>query len=119
MECLNTTKLRAILSELEGVSNWHALGIRLGVPPDKLDVIEQNHSKDAVRCKTETIRRWLNNAATPNWKNLALALYEIGEKGAAGKIEEKYLKCKGLLQNHYKSLFSTDFIVPPAQVLLC
>ena len=54
-------------------SKWHALGVVLKVPANKLDEIEANHHCDVSRCFTEVIKYWINNGKV-EWRVLWEAL---------------------------------------------
>ena len=70
--------LREIQNQLRDVTKWHQLGVQLGVPAHELSIIENNHSRDAERCKTETLLWWLRNVDDISWEKLAQAVEELG-----------------------------------------
>ena len=53
---LNVHNLSLVLVQ---VTNWHTLGIRLGVPPYQLKHIEQSYSMNSERCKNQMLSVWL------------------------------------------------------------
>ena len=56
-------------------AKWYPLGIRLGLPPDLLNAIEQSYSKDIQRCCLKMFEEWLvNPGLKPSWSSLIKAL---------------------------------------------
>ena len=55
-------------------AQWFNLGLALRLSHGKLTQIESNHSKDSLRCLTETVNAWLQNSSNPSWKKLVAAL---------------------------------------------
>ena len=55
-------------------AKWFHLGLALGLSYGKLTEIESNHSKDSLRCLTETVNAWLQSSSNPSWKRLVSAL---------------------------------------------
>jgi len=57
------------------VTKWHSLGIQLGLPPELLNAIEQNYSKDSQRCCVQMFHEWLvHPELEPSWSSLIEAL---------------------------------------------
>ena len=73
---------------------WHELGLRLGLLKGTLDEIEANHPKDASRCLTECLDKWLRRADNVNsrggatWDSLSDALKSINEVAVANKLRK-------------------------------
>jgi len=86
-----TLTLQNISAELATVSDWHALGVKLGVPGDVLSEIQQNFPYDTTRCKHEMVQRWLYIAHNCTWQALSTALHEIGNHNVAIRIANRYL----------------------------
>ena len=84
-----TPSIKDLSSELHSVSNWHQLGIKLGLQPYKLRQIEEE-TKDVERRKVEILDLWQQSTLGASWKMLATALREMGENITAIRIEEKY-----------------------------
>ena len=78
------------LSELPVVDCWHRLGIQLGVPKDELDVIEQNHPRDAKRWRLEMFATWLRSDTSATYEKLIKALVVVGESSLAKELCRKY-----------------------------
>ena len=72
------------MSELTEVTEWHQLGVQLGVPAATLRTIESNYH-DAKRCKTEVLIWWCNNAPVISWEKLAQAVEAVGEHAAVAE----------------------------------
>ena len=59
-------------------AQWYQLGLQLGISPATLNTIEYNYHRDAQRCMTEVINRWLQNAPECSWAKLANAVEAMG-----------------------------------------
>ena len=84
--------LKEIQNELKEVAaaKWYQLGIQLDIPAATLSTIESDHSRDAQRCMTEVLNRWLRNAPGCSWAKLAQALEAMGEYAVlAEKLKQK------------------------------
>ena len=88
-EVLNKDNLVDIIDALEEggfkTSEWHRLGLRLSISYDDLTTIENNYSKDVVRCLEECLVKWLKTGKA-TYAGLAGALKKIGEGAAADHI---------------------------------
>ena len=73
------------------------IGVQLDVATHTLSNIEQQFNSP-VRCLTELLDYWMNNATypPPSWKVLtdALKASSVGEKKVAGEVVEKYCNQK-------------------------
>ena len=80
------------LSEFVKVSsqepNWYMLGVHLGVPSNKLDVIERAHTKDVSRCLVELHKSLEKSSLT--WEVIASALEIMQNNDLADKIRTTY-----------------------------
>ena len=83
-------KLQEVVSELTEVTEWHHLGVQLGVPAATLRTIESNYPHDAKRRKTEVLIWWCDNAPVISWEKLAQAVEAVG--GHAAVAEKLRLK---------------------------
>ena len=81
-----------ISSELKGVTEWRQLGTQLGLQPDKLREIENEHPTDIERCKVEAVNIWLRSTPGASWRHIVTALREVGEITTAERIELKHVK---------------------------
>ena len=60
-------------------AKWHQLGVQLEIDSATLNTIEYNYHRDAQRCMTEVITRWLQNAPECSWAKLAKAVKAMGD----------------------------------------
>jgi hypothetical protein len=70
-------------------SKWHNIGVLLGLPPGKLDAIQQDYrsSDDSLR---EMLKEWLKMIdPPPSWEQLVDALKVIDECKAE-ELRRKY-----------------------------
>ena len=59
-------------------TNWHDIGIELGLDLDVLDIIEKDHSQQSVKCFQKTLDKWLKlNTIDVTWKTLEVALTNV------------------------------------------
>ena len=69
------------------VSDWHTLGIRLGIPGHSLAEIQINYSAYGIgRQRQEMITTWLQYDTEASWDKLATALKEMGKHVVATQI---------------------------------
>ena len=88
-----TPSLQNLSNELNSVSDWHSLGVKLGVQPADLSKIERNYRGDSSRCKHEMLVCWLQTAHSPGgatWKAVTDALCQMGQHNVALNICTKY-----------------------------
>ena len=85
-----TPTLQDLSNELNSVTDWHSLGVKLGVQSFVLSTIEKNHHGDSVRCKHEMLVRWLRSTKLATWKGVADALWQMEERTVAVNIQIKY-----------------------------
>ena len=78
---------------------WYDLGLRLGLQKNTLDVIENNHPKDASRCLTECLSRWLSIAdgvesrGGATYDSLSNAIRLIDENAVAANLDKESESC--------------------------
>ena len=71
--------LQTIDEILIEVVDWHTLGIKLGLPDQKLKEIEINYSAHGLgRQRNEMISSWLMYDTEASWDKLASALKKMG-----------------------------------------
>lgn len=88
---LNVQNLSRVLVQ---VTNWHLLGIRLGVPSHKLKTIEQNYPIDTERCKNEMLTMWLQMFPNARWRDIVRALHEMDYHAPAKKVYREYVRAR-------------------------
>ena len=80
-----------LCNELGSVSDWHTLGLNLGVKDHELDQIERSHPTEGCgRWKQETFSLWLRRKSSASWRDVVQALRQMGENTEAKRIELKY-----------------------------
>ena len=80
-----------LVEELTSLSDWHTLGILLGVHVGKLKQIHADFSgHGVVRCRSELLTHWLNNSDNAYWETLASALKKMEEENLAKEILRKH-----------------------------
>ena len=78
--------MKNVTRVLVPVTDWHNLGLQLGVPDYKLKQIQDNYPRDDSRCKTEMLSYWFNNAEEWSWDVIADALETIDYRKLANEI---------------------------------
>ena len=68
------------------ISNWHGVGLQLGVEKYDLDIIAQDYPQDRKRQKVEMLSRWLQQDLNATYGKLAMALLAVGEATCAEKL---------------------------------
>jgi len=86
---LTVKEIQNELNEMTA-AKWYQLGVQLEIDSATLNTIEYNHPRDAQRCMTEVIIRWLQNAPEFPWAKLAEAVEAMGGYAAlAEKLRQK------------------------------
>lgn len=81
--------MQLLSCELQSVSNWYVLGIRLGLEPYQLNQIEEK-TTDIERRKIEMYDLWLRTTPGASWSHIVTALREMEEITTAERIQQKY-----------------------------
>ena len=81
-------ELKEIQNELGEVTEWHQLGLELGVPHAKLKEIENDYPQNQRR-KVEVLDWWCRNTAEVSWIKLAKAVEEMGYILLAERLRRK------------------------------
>ena len=71
--------------------HWYAIGIYLGIPKSKLDIIEGNYS-DISRRLMEMICTWIRNSKDCTWRALSIALRDCGYIESANSVRHLALE---------------------------
>ena len=82
--------LKILSNELSEITDWHSLGVKLGVRPGQLCKIEANHTT-VDRKKHELLALWLGNNPNPSWEEIVRVLQQMGEDTVATRIKQKYV----------------------------
>ena len=77
--------MKEIENELSEVTDWHQLGVQLGLTTGELESIEKDHSQNKRR-KSEILICWLRNGNEVSWGALAKALKQCGYNTIAQKL---------------------------------
>ena len=77
------------MNELKAVTDWHTLGLNLGILHSTLDEVEHENSTIKLR-KSDMLHRWLNLKPEAAWEDVVSALRMMDKKRVAKDIEEKY-----------------------------
>ena len=80
--------MRVLMDELSTVTQWHLLGIYLGVDLSVLATIKADH-EDTKERRTHTLIQWWNRV-TPTWSVVVKALVGIGREKLASHVAEKH-----------------------------
>ena len=83
--------MKRLLTECISVSDWHTLGIQLGLTTSRLnDIHTTYHVHGVKRLKTEMFDAWLKSSPNASWADLITALRNMDENRVAKNIEEKF-----------------------------
>ena len=83
-------KVGNLSSELKTVTDWHQLGINLGIETHELLRIECDHQGNERR-KLEMLNLWLRRNQKASWGDVVSALKEMEENRVAENIRQNYL----------------------------
>ena len=81
--------MQLLSCELQSVSNWYQLGIKLGLEPYQLKQIEEK-TTDIERRKIEMLDLWLRRTPGASWSHIVTALREMEEITTAERIQQTY-----------------------------
>ena len=84
------SNLKELVDELKEVVGWYRLGLYLEVPDYQLQIISENNPRNAVMCKIEMLRWWMENKKEKKWATLVQALVNIGSRVIACKVALKH-----------------------------
>ena len=82
--------------ELKTVTDWHRLGINLGLQTYELERIEQDYQGNERRM-LQMLDLWLQRPPTTPWGDLASALQQMGQNTVADGIRQKYIRGRSKL----------------------
>ena len=73
-------------------TQWHDVGIELGLDLNVLDIIEKDHPQQSVKCFQKTLDKWLNTDDA-TWKTLEVALTNVNRtKLGLNPVDDVYGK---------------------------
>ena len=102
LQATNALNFKSLCGELKTVTDWHQLGINLGVPADELRRIERDYQGNDRR-RAEMLDLWLQRTPNATWEDVVRALQQMGENAVAEEIREKYIKGRSELHNKLAS----------------
>lgn len=70
--------------------HWECVAIYLGIPNEKIPVIDMDHPYAQKKCK-KMFEMWLERAKQPCWCHFILALCNVGLVAVAGKVKKMHL----------------------------
>ena len=76
------------------ISDWHDLGLQLGVEDAELEVIQKNNPGDFKVCRRNMFREWLRITPCASYQQLVEALIAVGDVSQAALLSEKYIDSK-------------------------
>ena len=88
--------LKQLLTACKNVSDWHSLGLHLGLRKSQLRSIELEH-RHRMRIFLTVFDVWLKSSPSASWSDLTTALRAMGEDRIASDTEATYLPSKGKL----------------------
>ena len=91
VQATDTPKVGDLSSELKTVTDWHQLGINLGLPTYKLMQIERDHQGNERR-KQEMLDLWLRRKPDAGWGDVVSALKKMDENAVAERIRQEYVR---------------------------
>ena len=75
------------------VTDWHGLGLQLGLAMSQLEQIEQHivcQMQGPSRLMAEMLNVWLKSSPTASWADLITALKAIGQNKVANDVKAAY-----------------------------
>ena len=91
VQATNVPKVGDLSSELKTVTDWHKLGIHLGLQTYELMQIERDHHGNE-RQKREMLDLWLRRKPDAGWRDVVSALEEMEENRVAESIRRNYVR---------------------------
>ena len=83
--------LNDLSAEVKEVSDWHQLGLYLGIDSTSLDTIQTKYPNVGnTRWRNEVLSEWLRKEENASWEDVINALNQMGEKRIALRIRKKY-----------------------------
>ena len=84
--------MKRLVTACKEVSDWHTLGIQLGLTAGQLNNIHVTyHAHGVDRLKTVMFNVWLKRSPNASWTDLITALRAMGEERVASDIEAEHI----------------------------
>ena len=94
VQATDTPKVGDLFSELKTVTDWHQLGIYLGLQWYELAQIERDHQGNERR-KHEMLDLWLRRKPNAGWRDVLSALKLMEENKVAESVRQNYVRGEG------------------------
>ena len=91
VQAADVPKVGELSSELQEVTDWHRLGINLGLQVHELKVIERDFQGNERR-KEEMLDLWLRRNPDAGWRDVVSALQRMGENRVAERMRQNYVR---------------------------
>lgn len=90
--------MQSLIAELTTVTDWHSLGLHLGVPGHRLRNIEQDF-QSTERRKAEVLQYWLKICPheKKSWQTIVAVLKAMDYENLAKKLKRKYANNQSLV----------------------
>ena len=82
-------ELKDIVLAVREVTEWHDLGLQLGLPEYVLKVIASHPNVEEHQ--RMMLSKWLESDPLASWEKLAAALFTIGKKVCAENVRRQFL----------------------------
>ena len=83
--------MNLLLEAVSNVTDWHGLGLKLGLTMSQLRGIELTHPRDGPgRLKAEMFDVWLKSSPNASWADLITALEAMGMDRVASNVRAAY-----------------------------
>ena len=89
------------------------LGRQLGVEESDLDIVKKNHPTDHAQQLEDVLSLYMKQSVKPSWKEVATALWNIGENRIAQTITDKYGMAFSTCNSMHRDVASTFEVVQP------
>ena len=91
VQATDTPKVGDLFSELKLVTDWHQLGICLGLQTHELMQIERDHQGNERR-KQKMLDLWLRRKPDAGWRDVVSVLQQNEENRVAERIRQNYVR---------------------------
>ena len=92
LQATNALNFKSLCGELQTVTDWHQLGINLGLKKHDLSKIQQDCAHQGNdQQRLEMLNKWLQRTPHATWEDVVSALAQIGEDRVAENIQQKFI----------------------------
>ena len=95
--------------ELQSITDWQGLGLRLGLEEHKLQEIMIDQRGMVAHCRRSMFSSWLKSVPTASWPDIVDALAKMGEWTLAAEIKFKYSQTSPIFQYPGKGIDGMHF----------